>query len=298
MLELTVAFGIAVLVITILILYIALLRQQLRNINQQLDKRLTKNTRQPISLELVNRDLNQLAANVNKCLKAEENLRLEGVREEKRFKELITNLSHDLRTPLTAIKGYQQLMEKGELTEDQKIKLRIANKHCEELGRLIEHFYEYTYLVNVEPELNLDRMNLTNLVIEILVESVTKLEEHNLTVHFDESTPVFILGDKEMVIRIVRNLIRNCLQHSDGDIEVQLVSGESAVLSFGNLVKKDAKIEPDRLFDRFYVGDSARGNSTGLGLSIVKLLAEQMNGSVDATLNGGWLEIRVRLPLA
>ena len=281
----------------LLFMYIIFIQRQLHNINLQLTKRLREKTRQPISLELINPKLNILAANINKCLAEEEKLLIEGIKKEKRFKELIANISHDLRTPLTAIKGYQQLMEKGELMDNQRKKLWIAQKHTLELGQLIEHFFEYSYLINAEPELNLERINLTNLVTECLAASVPILEENNLAIHIEETESIFVLADKEMVRRIVQNLIRNCVQHSSGDIEVSLLVMENAVISFRNPVKSCSKIDVEQLFNRFYTGDNARSYSTGLGLSIVKLIVESMSGSVGAKLQNGLLDIQVRLPL-
>lgn len=286
-----------VILIILLALYIAFLQWQLRSINRQLDKRLTEHTHQPVSLELVSRELNTLAANINKCLKAEEILRLKGIREEKRFKELIANISHDLRTPLTAIKGYQQLMGNGQLNDDQQKKLHIAQKHADELGRLIEIFFEYTYLLNAEPELHIERINLTNLVAECLAASVPALEDNNLAIQLEETPPIFVHADKEMVTRIIHNLIRNCIQHSNGDIQVSLLTADKAVISFRNPVKNASAIDVKRLFDRFYTGDQARSHSTGLGLSIVRILAGQMGGNTGASIQGGFLEIRVELPL-
>lgn len=293
----TIAITVLSLIIIILILYIVLLQRQLKSINNQLETRLSKNTRQPISLEFINRHLNKLAINMNKCLKAEENLRLESVREEKRFKELITNISHDLRTPLTAIKGYQQLMEKSDLNQEQNRKLQIAKKHTEKLGQLIEHVYEYTFLENVNQTPELIRINLTNLVAETIIESIPILEEKNLTIDFKDTAPIHILGDKVMVTRILQNLIRNGIQYSAGTMVVRLYETKKAILSFYNPIDNTKSIDVARLFERFYVGDKSRSNSTGLGLSIVKLLAEQMNGSVDASLEKGMLNIQVELPL-
>ncbi len=286
--------GILCVLLIILIAYIAYFQLQIRNISKQLDKRLIENTRQPISLELINSDLNQLTANINKCLKAEETLRLNGIREEKKFRELIADISHDLRTPLTAIKGYQQLLDMEELSKDQQKKLRIARKHAEELEQLIERFFEYSYLLNAEPEQNMVRINLTKLVTECLIASITTLEDKHLAIRFDEDTPpIFITADEEMVTRIIQNLIRNCIQHSSGDITVSLTSGDYVHISFKNPVKDSQEIDVNRLFDRFYTGDKARSRSTGLGLAIVRLLAEQMGGSVNAELEGNVLEIRV-----
>jgi signal transduction histidine kinase len=283
--------------IILLVAYILLLQLQLHNINRQLTKRITEHTRQPVSLELVNNELNALAININKCLKAENTLRLNSIREEKNFKELIANISHDLRTPLTAIKGYQQLMEKGALSEEQQQKLKIAQKHTNELGGLIEHFFEYSSLVNAEPRLNMERINLTNLLTECLAESVNSFEENSVKVYFEETTPVFVLADRELMIRIIQNLIRNCVQHTAGAVNVQLSAINNAVISFRNSVKNTSEIEVKQLFDRFYTADKARGKTTGLGLSIVKLLIEQVGGSVGAMIQDGFLEIWVELPI-
>ncbi|WP_406787998.1 sensor histidine kinase [Clostridium neuense] len=277
--------------------YIIFLQLQLHNINKLLTKRLAEHTRQPINLALFNKELNTLAANINKCLKDEENLRIEALREEKHFKEMISNISHDLRTPLTAIKGYQQLMEKGVLTSEQRYKLQVAEKHADELGVLIEHFFEYAYLLNAEPELKLEKINLTNLVTECIAESIAVFEENNLEVRIIEALPVFAKASKEAVIRIVQNLIRNCVQHSAGNVEVQVLAEKNAVISFKNSVKNSNEIDINHIFDRFYTADKARSKTTGLGLSIVRLLAEEMGGSTNASLQAGVLDIRVELPL-
>ena len=282
----------------LLIVYIVYIQMQFRNINRQLTKRLNEKTRQPLSLELINPELNTLAANINKCLVVEEKLRIDSIRREKQFKELIANISHDLRTPLTAIKGYQQLMGNGVLSDDQQEKLRIAQKHTVELGQLIKHFFEYSYLINAEPELNIERINLTNLVTECLAASVPILEENNLAVHLEETSPIFLISDKEMVMRIIQNLISNCIQHSNGNIEVRLFASEDVVISFKNPVTSNSEIDVKQLFNRFYTGDKARSNTTGLGLSIVRLLAQQMGGSADVELQDGLLDIQVRLPLS
>ena len=291
---LTIMLGI---ILLFLALYTGYVQYQLHSMNSQLAKRLAENTRQPLTLELINPELNRLAANINKSLKTEETLRLNGIRDEKQFKELIANISHDLRTPLTAIKGYQQLMENGELSEDQRRKLSIAQKHVGELGSLIEHFYEYSYLLNREFKPTIEPLNLTQLVAECLASSVAVFEANNLSVFLEEAPAVFILGDKEMIIRIVQNLIRNCIAHSKGNIRVKIRAEDQGVIAFQNPVKNPGEIDVNRLFDRFYTADKARGKTTGIGLSIVKHLAEEMNGHTKAVLTDNLLEIRIQLPL-
>lgn len=292
----SIAIGILIVIVFLLVLYIALLQTQLRRINRQLDRRMAENTRQPVSLELINRELNQLTTNINKCLKAEETLRLECVREEKQFKETIANISHDLRTPLTAIKGYQQLLEKGQLTDDQRKKLSVAQKHAEELGHLIDRFFEYSYLVNSELNPVYERINLTNLVTECLAGYVPSFEAQGLTVSLEETPPIFVMADREMTSRILENLIRNCLIHSNGNIEVKLSAAENAVLSITNPVENASQVDVKRMFERFYTADKARSKTTGLGLAIVKLLTREMGGKVSAGLQKNQLTIKVEFP--
>ncbi|KUP25615.1 histidine kinase [Paenibacillus sp. DMB5] len=278
-----------------------LIRRQLQSINRQLDKRLRENTRQPLRLELMNKELTLLASHINKCLKAEEKLRLQGIQEERELRELIANISHDLRTPLTAIRGYQQLVMDEGLTPGQQNKLQTAQKHAQALGQLIDHFFEYSYLLQTEPELKVEEINLSNYTAECLAASVAVLEEHRLGVELVEAAPVFVCADKELLSRIIHNLIRNGIQHADGILTVKVIlseDGSRGVLSFSNPVSSASSVNAGRLFERFYTGDQARRGGSGLGLSIVRLLAEQMGGAALATIQEGLLEIRVELPLA
>lgn len=266
----------------VLFVYLLLLKTQLRSMTKQLKQRLDSRSRQRLSVELFDKELNHLTEQINHCLKAEENLRLEFVREEQQFREMIANISHDLRTPLTAIKGYHQLMEKEIGGGEQEKRLRIAQKYAEELGNLIEHFFEYSYLLNREASQKKEEIDLTLLLIETLMEFVEPLEERDLNVSFQEEEPVWIYGDKELVMRILQNLVRNCLQHSAGEIIVRINREDLVTLVFENPVTSGDEIDATKLFERFYTGDKARKNRTGLGLSIVKLLAEQMGGNVHA----------------
>ncbi|MDY2737260.1 sensor histidine kinase [Intestinibacter sp.] len=269
----------------ILIAYIAFIQKQLRSINRQLDKRLSENTRQPLTIDLFNKTINKLAININLCLKLEEKQRLEGIREQKQFKELISNISHDLRTPLTAIKGYQQLLEKETLSNTQLEKLHTAQKYTDELGDLIEHFFEYSYLITARVEPSLEKINLTNLAIDCVLSYIGIFEEKNISVNIEETPPIYVLGDKNMLTRVIENLLNNCAKHSLGDIDVKIESKSKARITFINPVNPNININVDKLFHRFYTGDSTRNKSTGLGLSIVEFLVEQMNGDVGAYLD-------------
>ncbi|WP_150267248.1 sensor histidine kinase [Paenibacillus tepidiphilus] len=281
--------------------YIIGLKLQLRSLNRQLDKRLREHSREPLSLELIDRDLSALAGYMNRCLQAEEKLRIDALRGEKRFREMISNISHDLRTPLTAIKGYQQLVERGGLTPGQLEKLRIAQNHAGHLGRLIEQLFEYSYLLTAGPQGAPVRFSLSSLVTECLADAVEAFEAQGLALTLHAPSPVNVQADPEMTARIIRNLIANALAHSAGDVKVKVaveVEGQ-ALLSFRNPLAPGAAPQPERLFERFYTADEARSaRFSGLGLHIVKLLAEQMGGSTGAAVTQGRLEVWVKLPQA
>lgn len=271
--------------VLILFLYIIFILKQLKSINKQLDKRLIENTRQPLNIELFNKTITNLSKNINRCLKLEEKRRLESINDQKQFKELISNISHDLRTPLTSIKGYQQLLEKTPLDKHQVQLLKTAQKSTDELGLLIENFFEYSYLVTAKTEPNFKKININNLIVECVLSYIAILEEKNLNVNIKETPPVFVLGDKNMLIRIIENLLNNCAKHSLGDIDIKIEFLQNAKITFTNPINQDTNINVDKLFHRFYTSDSTRNKSTGLGLSIVEFLVKQMNGNVGAYLN-------------
>ena len=274
--------------------YVILLRKQINQITRQLEKRIEENTRQPISLEFIDSGLTRLAGNMNRCLKSEEKLREETVSREKEQKEMIADLSHDLRTPLTAIKGYQQLLMATLAEEGQRQRLRTAQKHADELGKMIEQFFEYSLYSYKQSEPKYERINLGALIAECVAEMVPLLEEHELSIRMEETDPVYAKADREMLIRIIQNLIRNCLAYADSNAVVRVEKTKRAVFSFGN--QTTATADPDRLFDRFYREDRSTSRPGGMGLAIVKLLAEQMGGTARAGKKEGWLWIYVELP--
>lgn len=254
--------------------------------------------REPITLELINEELNQLVENINKFLKTEEALRLSAVRKEKQFKEMMASISHDLRTPLTAIKGYQQLLNETGLNNEQKEKLEVIRKYTKELEGLIEHFFEYTYLENAEEKMKLVRIELVGLVQEYLAGVVSVFEENNRRIDFCSENAAYAYVDIEWFSRIIHNLINNSFTHSTGDLTVRFWTKDRANLEFLNKVVNAQDIDSSKLFDRFYKVDKARKTNGGLGLSIVRLLTEKMGGTVEARIDGDTLSITLSFPIA
>ena len=117
-----------------------------------------------------------------------------------------------------------------------------------------------------------------------------------MEVEFNTEDPIYVLGNEEKINRIIQNLMKNALNYSDGDVVIDIfIKDESIILSFKNPISDSNEINIDNLFDKFYFAEKSRGKSTGLGLSIVKLLTEQMNGKINAFLNENNIDIQIQL---
>lgn len=265
--------------------YLFYLLRQIRRINNQLTIRLRDHTRQPISVELINQDLNMLIANINRALQQEESTRLQSIREQKYYKEMIAHLSHDFRTPLTSIKGNQQLLQGTELDDAQREKLRIAQKHVDILEQMVATFFEYSYLTSHDTEIVLAEMDFSELLIEQVAGIYPAFEEKGLAIVMGEENPVNIKSDIEMVTRIIQNVLRNCYMYAKSIVEIELREEKEWVcLVVKNDFIPNQDLHLEHIFDRFYTGDRSRKKSTGLGLAIVRLLLEKVGGKAEATI--------------
>lgn len=303
---------IAVVIFSVLLValggYLMVVIGQVRSITRQLEQRSTATgARSAVTLELVGRDLEQLVAQVNATVRTAEAASARTRIEERRFRSFIADISHDVRTPLTTVRGYLQLMARSELEQTQRTRLEVARRHTEELSILVDRLYEYTYLLEVEPVLEAETLDAGVLLGECLLAMTTELEDAGLDVCFEPPAACVLVTDRQMLTRIVQNLARNAAHHGDQALQVAVSrhplpgtasdTGTGVTISFTNALPPDAEIDAGRLFDRFYTADRSRsGRTSGLGLSIVQVLTEQLGGTADASVDEGRLSIRVTLP--
>lgn len=278
-----------IMICIILIIYIVCIKLQLDSIRKQLCQRREEEASNPVLIEIRDKSLVLMTAELNKTLRQETALRVSQEIKEHEFKQLITNISHDIRTPLAVMKGYLQLLQKAWLDGTSREYLKICISHTVEMEKRIQQFFEYSYWSGMEEETELKRVNITNLVTEVMTDFIPMFEKNNIRMKLKDTKVYFGMADKELLLRIMQNLLKNSLQYTAGDVEVSILkpdNGPFLHVQVRNLVKEGCCLDASKVFNRFYVGNEERNHSTGLGLSIVKLLVERMGGEVFAQMDG------------
>lgn len=279
MLWLSILCGILMIIIVILSIKIYMLRKSINEICADFNNRIQSDTNVQIDISSGDKSIRYLAKAINLQLTELRKIKLQYENGDKELKEAITNISHDLRTPLTAIWGYLDLLEKKELPTDVKRYIEQIRNRSEALKQLTEELFRYSVIYSTS-EINYEKVNLCQVLEETLLSfegafaNISIVPNIQLPPH-----PIWRELDISALTRIFSNIINNAIKYSDGDFRVVL--DENGNITFTNSAKELSIVEVGKLFDRFYTVDSAR-KSTGLGLSIAKLLVERMNGTINA----------------
>ena len=214
-------------------------------------------------------------------LRSQRNLYLSGDRE---LKDAVTNISHDLRTPLTAICGYLELLKKEDQSDAIRRYLTIITERTEAMKALTEELFRYSVIASTSDSMELVPVNINHVLEESIAANYAALSNAGITPEIIiPKEAVHRSLNRAALIRIFNNLITNAVRYSDGDLTIEL--REDARISFSNTAAELDEIQVGKLFDRFYTVESAR-QSTGLGLSIAKILTEQMGGEISANYAG------------
>ena len=280
----------------ILLLKWALLRASLREVSRELAEKLRTDTNTLISLSSGDRAVRALAAQMNIQLQALRRERLRLQKGDAELKNAITNVSHDLRTPLTAICGYLELLEKEEHSEKARRYLAVIRERSQTMRDLTEELFRYSMAAAAAEEMTRQPVSVKDVLEQSLAGFYGSLTEKGISPEIRlPNGPVVRNLDPAALRRIFDNLLNNALKYSDGDLRVSLTEAGEAV--FSNAAGKLDCVQTQRLFDRFYTVETASG-STGLGLSIAHMLVEKMGGEIGAEYVSGRLRIFVRFPEA
>lgn len=235
------------------------------------------------SIRAHGKNLDSIRREINKAMEQE-------LKSEKLKSELIANVSHDIKTPLTSIKNYVDFLGRDNITEEErKNYLEIINKHTDKLSLLLNDIIEASQVSSGSIDINLEKTSL-NIVIEQTVEEfATKLEQSELIPRIEmPQDDVYIMGDGKWLWRIFANLFNNACKYSapGTDVKVSLDSGDGkATVQIANVSQTELNVEGEELFERFVRGDSSRHTEgNGLGLSIARSLAELQGGEMEISV--------------
>ena len=218
------------------------------------------------------------------------------------YRQSITSISHDIRTPLTSAKGYIQIMQEAEINPEKRMKYAaIVEQRLDDVNDMLNQLFEYARIEADEMSWETEVLNVGNLFAETVSMFYDDFVEAGCEPEVEiQNAPCHIMGDRHAFVRIVENLIKNALVHGEGDYRITFQSeGGYAVICVSNKTSSIEKKDIGRIFERFYTTDQSRSRkTTGLGLAIVRKFTEKMGGTAEAVLEGAQFSIRVRIPLA
>lgn len=285
---LSLALGITTLV---LIAKVHLMKKSAEEICRQLDFALTEETNALICISSSDPAMKRLAAEINRELRLLRKERQRYLHGDRELKEAVTNISHDLRTPLTAICGYLDMLEDEEKSKDACRYLAQIQNRTEVLKQLTEELFRYSVVVSTKENLKPETVAVDAILADSIAASYSALTARGIT-------PVITLPENKVLryldpgalSRIFANLISNAVKYSEGDLAITM--NDFCEIAFTNTTSDLSPVTAARLFDRFFTVETGR-KSTGLGLAIAKALTEEMGGSIDAEYGDQKLSIKL-----
>lgn len=282
--------GILAIALTAASIKMIMLKMSMEEIRTEFERSIAEDTNVQISISSGDKTARKLAKAINGELAQLRKLKLQYANGDRELKEAVTNISHDLRTPLTAINGYLDLLNREEKSEKVENYISQIKNRTEALKSLTEELFRYSVVTTMQ-ELKSERLDMVRALEESLLSFYAVLQEKGIRPEIKlPEEPVWRDLDAGAVNRIFANIISNVVKYSDGDLSV--VMDERGSVIFSNTAKSLSTVEVGRLFDRFYTVEASR-SSTGLGLSIAKVLTERMGGSISAQYQNERLYVRV-----
>lgn len=276
-----IVIGVCSFIIVLLMIKVFLLQESAKEIRKAFSERIAGETNTLIDISSRDRHMCELADCLNEQLRILREKRLRFELGDRRLQEAVTNLSHDLRTPLTAVCGYLDLLEEEDKSLDAERYLGIIRNRIEVLRLNMEELFHYTYLTSGEEISRKEELGLGRELEESLSAFYAVIQERGIEPKISiPEQEVFRKLDRALLNRIFENILSNAIKYSDGDLEVSLFL--DGTITFSNHAAALDEVEVGKLFHRFYTVETAR-KSTGLGLAIARELTLQQGGNIDAT---------------
>ena len=269
------------------------LKRSAREIADEFADRLHTDTNTGITITSSDKDMCRLAESINEQLKILRREYLQYHHGNTELKNAVTNISHDIRTPLTAIAGNLYMIRKTDELSEIREYISAIEERTESMKQLTEELFRYSVIVSDEGEAVREEVFVNQLLAESIGSFYPVLTEKGITpkINITETRVVRNISSSDLA-RVFSNLLNNAVKYSDGDLEITLT--DNGEITFANTAKELSSVQVEQLFDRFYTVEAAH-NSTGLGLSIARTLVERMGGSITADHYDDRLMIRIKI---
>lgn len=280
-----------VILLIFLIIKLILIKKSIKEIKDNLKEILESDTNGLISVSSNDKDVRNLAEDLNIELKKLRNKEIEYENGNQELKQSITNISHDLRTPLTAIQGYLDLLKEENLSNKQNEYVNVIDSKSKELISLTSQLFDFSKSLDLEDKLHKENCLINSILEETIASYYNLFKEKEIKPNIEIcQEKIYKQVDKNMLIRVFENLISNIIKYSDGDCNIVLQN--DGKLEFLNKASKLDVTTVKKIFDRYYTVESARKYS-GVGLSIAKQLVEMNGGKILADYLDGRLVIKI-----
>ena len=288
--------GVLLIIIMIISLRLLLVRRSLSQISEDLAARLSEDTNVLIDVASGDKAVRDLAAGLNRQLAELRRQRNRFEHGDLELKEAITNISHDLRTPLTSIYGYLSLLKDEELTEEGRAYLEAIEERAAAIRALTDELFAYTLAASESEDLPRQPIDVRAVLENSLSSYYAVFKEKGIQPQISlPEQKVERLLNEGALNRIFENIISNAVKYTDGDFRVEL--SDDGAATFANHAAGLSEVQVERLFDRFYTVNTAR-KSTGLGLAIARTLVEKMGGRIGASYEEQVLKVWVRFGIS
>lgn len=283
----------------LLFLYI-MLKKECKSLYDQLDYTLKEGSTFTLFTQSSDHMMRNIMRKINEMKNEMLKERHFHVKQEKEIQDMITNISHDIRTPLTSIQGYLEMMQFSEERKDRERYYEIIKNRLNDLEAMLDEFFLYTKLQNSDEVFTLEKQPLYPLICAVLLNYRDLLIQHDLKPEIiceDENIQAMI--HEESFRRICMNLLINTIRYGSKPFIIHIKSKDDRIqVIFENSIPDLKNIDVEHMFDRFYKGSEARTQKgSGLGLAIVKELCERMQGNVSAKIEKDVLFIQVELKM-
>lgn len=286
-------YFIALIILIFIIIKIYLIKNSIREIRKNLNKILNSDTNNLLTISSGDKDIIGLTNDLNIELQKLRKLRLQYENGNQELKKSITNISHDMRTPLTAINGYVELIKESEKNDKQEKYIKIVERKTKDLIELTEQLFDFSKTMDIGMKINKEKCCINELLEETIANYYIIFKEKNIEPQIEiTANRIYKIIDRNTIVRVFENILSNIIKYSSGNCKIIL--NEDGKIIFSNKATSLDATSVKKIFNRYYTVENAK-KSTGLGLSIAKQLVELNEGNIVARYEQGYLIIEIEL---